>query len=154
VLYAGVMVDTSGAPWLLEYNCRFGDPETQSIMARLQGDLGAVLLGAARGDMPHGALAWDPRAAVCVVVAAAGYPAAPAVGDAIAGLPAHDSDDAVVFHAGTAHEDGALVSAGGRVLGVTALGLTVELARSRAYAIADGVELRGKQLRRDIGLRR
>jgi len=81
VLYAGVMIDRGGAPWLLEYNCRFGDPETQPIMARMRGDLGAVLLGCARGELPAGALAWDPRACVCVVVAAAVIPtrSAPAI---------------------------------------------------------------------------
>jgi phosphoribosylamine--glycine ligase len=151
VLYAGVMVDPAGAPYLLEYNCRFGDPETQPIMARMRGDLGAVLLGAAIGEMPVGALAWDARVAVCVVVAAAGYPEAPRTGDVIGGLEA--LDDVVVFHAGTERRDGALVSAGGRVLGVTALGISVEQARAKAYAAVDRIELAGKQVRRDIGAR-
>jgi phosphoribosylamine---glycine ligase len=152
VLYAGVMVEPSGAPYLLEYNCRFGDPETQPIMARLRGDLGAVLLGAARGEMPVGALAWDARMAVCVVVAAAGYPDAVRTGDPIDGLGAIDSD-VLVFHAGTARRDGQLVSAGGRVLGVTALGISVDQARAKAYAAVDRIELAGKQVRRDIGVR-
>jgi phosphoribosylamine--glycine ligase len=154
VLYAGVMVEPSGAPYLLEYNCRFGDPETQPIMARMRGDLGGVLHGAARGEMPVGALAWDARVAVCVVVAAAGYPDAVRTGDPIGGLPA-DEHDAIVFHAGTARRagDGQLVSAGGRVLGVTALGLGVEQARAKAYAAVDRIELAGKQVRRDIGAR-
>jgi len=153
VLYAGVMVDAAGAPWLLEYNCRFGDPETQPIMARAIGDLGAVLAGAARGELPLGKLAWDPRVAVCVVVAAAGYPEQPRTGDAIGGLPA-DSADVVVFHAGTARDaDGRLVTAGGRVLGVTALGVSVDQARERAYAVVDAIDLAGKQARRDIGAR-
>jgi phosphoribosylamine---glycine ligase len=154
VLYAGVMVEPAGAPYLLEYNCRFGDPETQPIMARMRGDLGAVLLGAARGEMPVGALAWDARMAVCVVVAAAGYPEAPRTGDTIGGLGAIDGD-VIVFHAGTARRvgDGQLVSAGGRVLGVTALGISVEQARSKAYAAVDRIELSGKQVRRDIGAR-
>ncbi len=151
VLYAGVMVDPAGAPYLLEYNCRFGDPETQPIMARMRGDLGAVLLGAARGEMPVGALAWDARVAVCVVVAAAGYPDAPRAGDPIGGLDA--LDDVTVFHAGTARRGDALVSAGGRVLGVTALGIGVEQARAKAYAAVDRIELAGKQIRRDIGAR-
>ena len=151
VLYAGVMVDATGAPWLLEYNCRFGDPETQPIMARAIGDLGAVLLGAARGELPVGALAWDARVAVCVVVAAAGYPGTVRTGDPI-GLPP-PSDDVIVFHAGTATDGDRLVTAGGRVLGVTALGVSVEQARARAYAVADAVQLDGKQLRRDIGTR-
>ncbi|HEY5949116.1 MAG TPA: phosphoribosylamine--glycine ligase [Kofleriaceae bacterium] len=153
VLYAGVMVDAAGAPYLLEYNCRFGDPETQPIMARTVGDLGAVLAGAARGDMPIGKLAWDARVAVCVVVAAAGYPANPRTGDVIGGLD-HVRDDVVVFHAGTAHKDGQLVTSGGRVLGVTALGVSVQQARERAYAVVDAVQLDGKQCRRDIGARR
>jgi phosphoribosylamine--glycine ligase len=152
VLYAGVMVDAAGTPWLLEYNCRFGDPETQPIMARLRGDLGAVLHGAAMGEMPVGALAWDARVAVCVVIAAAGYPGDVRTGDPIEGLPP-PADDTVVFHAGTARRDGAIVSAGGRVLGVTALGVSVDQARAKAYAVADHVELAGKQLRRDIGAR-
>ena len=154
VLYAGVMVEPSGAPYLLEYNCRFGDPETQPVMARLRGDLGAVLLGAARGELPVGSLAWDARVAVCVVIAAAGYPDAVRTGDPIAGLDALEPD-VIVFHAGTARraDDGALVSAGGRVLGVTALGLGLEQARARAYAAVDRIDLPGKQVRRDIGAR-
>ncbi|HEX2686043.1 MAG TPA: phosphoribosylamine--glycine ligase [Kofleriaceae bacterium] len=154
VLYAGVMVEPAGAPYLLEYNCRFGDPETQPIMARMRGDLGGVLHGAARGEMPVGALAWDARVAVCVVVAAAGYPDAARTGDPIGGVLG-DEHDAIVFHAGTARRpgDGQLVSAGGRVLGVTALGLSVEQARAKAYAVVDRIELAGKQVRGDIGAR-
>jgi phosphoribosylamine--glycine ligase len=152
VLYAGVMVDPAGAPYLLEYNCRFGDPETQPIMARMRGDLGAMLHGAARGEMPVGALAWDARVAICVVVAAAGYPADPRTGDPIGGLDA--LDDVVVFHAGTAVKNNQLVTSGGRVLGVTALGISVDQARDKAYAAVERIELDGKQFRRDIGRRR
>ena len=152
VLYAGVMVDGAGTPWLLEYNCRFGDPETQPIMARLRGDLGAVLLGAAKGEMPVGALAWDARVAVCVVVAAPGYPGAVTTGIPIRGLD-QVSDDVIVFHAGTARRGEAIVSAGGRVLGVTALGISIEQARGKAYAAVDVIDLPGKQVRRDIGVR-
>jgi phosphoribosylamine--glycine ligase len=162
VLFAGVMVEPSGAPYLLEYNCRFGDPEIQPLIARMSGDLGAVLLGAARGEMPTGALAWDARVAVCVVVAAAGYPDAPRTGDPIR-IPAMEGEpgdtgsaphSVTVFHAGTARRaDGQLVSAGGRVLGVTALGISVDQARSKAYAVVDQIELAGKQVRRDIGQR-
>ncbi|CAN5505437.1 phosphoribosylamine--glycine ligase [soil metagenome] len=152
VLYAGVMVDGQGTPWLLEYNCRFGDPETQPIMARTIGDLGAVLLSAARGELQHGLLAWDARVAVCVVITAAGYPGTPRTGDAIVlgSVPA----EVEVFHAGTQLQGGTLVSAGGRVLGVTALGISVAQARERAYAVVDAIELPGKQARRDIGARR
>ncbi|MBE7450192.1 MAG: phosphoribosylamine--glycine ligase [Kofleriaceae bacterium] len=154
VLYAGLMIDEGGAPWLLEYNCRMGDPETQPVMARLRGDLGAVLHGAATGALPAGALSWDPRAAVCVVVAAAGYPGTPRTGDPIGGLAAAgDVPDVVVFHAGTARRGDAVVSAGGRVLGVTALGADVDEARARAYAAVERIELPGKQYRTDIGLR-
>lgn len=154
VLYAGLMVDGAGTPWLLEYNCRFGDPETQPVMARLEGDLGAVLAGAAAGAMPAGALAWSPRTAVCVVVAAAGYPEAPRTGDAIGGLDAAAAlDDVVIFHAGTAQQGGAIVTAGGRVLGVTGLGAGVGAARARAYAAIAALHLDGAQFRTDIGLR-
>jgi phosphoribosylamine--glycine ligase len=152
VLFAGIMVDAAGAPYLLEYNCRFGDPEIQPIAARMVGDLGAVLAGAAHGDLPLGKLAWDARVAVCVVVAAAGYPGNVRTGDPIGGLD-HVSDDVVVFHAGTARKDGQLVTAGGRVLGVTALGVSAQQARERAYAVVDAIELEGKQFRRDIGAR-
>ena len=146
VLFAGVMVDQAGAPWLLEYNCRFGDPETQPIMARLQGDLGAVLAGAARGEMPVGGLAWDARVAVCVVIAAAGYPGTVRTGDPIGGLDRIDPE-VIVFHAGTARKGGAVVSAGGRVLGVTALGSSVEQARDKAYRAVDGIDLVGARAR-------
>jgi phosphoribosylamine--glycine ligase len=152
VLYAGVMVDAAGAPWLLEYNCRFGDPETQPIMARMVGDLGEVLLGAAGGALPHGMLTVDARVAVCVVVAAAGYPGTVKTGDAIKNVPT-SNDDVIVFHAGTATKDGELVTAGGRVLGVTALGVSLAQARDRAYAVVDAIDLPGKQVRRDIGAR-
>lgn len=155
VLYAGVMIDAHGAPWLLEYNCRFGDPETQPIMARAVGDVGVALANAARGDLIPGDLAWDPRAAVCVVVAAAGYPGTVRTGDTLRG-PGIDSaspDDVVVFHAGTQRRGNDIVASGGRVLGVTALGETVTRARERAYAVVDAIRLEGKQVRRDIGAR-
>ncbi|HEX5060908.1 MAG TPA: phosphoribosylglycinamide synthetase C domain-containing protein, partial [Kofleriaceae bacterium] len=129
------------------------DPETQPLMARMIGDLGAVLAGAARGEIPVGKLAWDARVAVCVVVAAAGYPGSVRTGDVIGGLDSV-SEDVVVFHAGTARKDGKLVTAGGRVLGVTALGVSVQQARERAYAVVDAVQLEGKQSRGDIGARR
>ncbi|MBX3161971.1 MAG: phosphoribosylamine--glycine ligase [Deltaproteobacteria bacterium] len=153
VLYAGVMIDAAGAPYLLEYNCRFGDPETQPVMARLRGDLGSVLLGAAKGEMPVAALGWDARVAVCVVVAAAGYPSNPRTGDPITGLDTIDRE-VLAFHAGTARAaDGTLVSSGGRVLGVTACGVSVDQARAKAYGAVDAIGLAGKQVRRDIGAR-
>nr|MBP8809074.1 phosphoribosylamine--glycine ligase [Kofleriaceae bacterium] len=151
-LYAGLMVEHDGTPWIIDYNCRFGVPETQPVMARLEGDLGAVLAGAAAGAMPADALTWSSRVAVCVVVAAAGYPEAPRTGDPITGLPPA-GEELVVFHAGTARRDGALVSAGGRVLGVTGLGADLEAARAVAYAAVDAIALDGKQVRRDVGRR-
>jgi phosphoribosylamine--glycine ligase len=153
VLYAGLMVDDAGTPWTLEYNCRFGDPETQPVLARMKGDLGAVLAGAAVGAMPQGLLSWDPRAAVCVVLAAAGYPDTPRTGDPISGLDQVGDGDLVVFHAGTAEKDGRIVTAGGRVLGVTALGDGVEAARRRAYEAVSRIHFAGMQFRRDIGAR-
>lgn len=154
VLYAGLMVDDAGRPWLLEYNCRFGDPETQPVLARLRGPFGEVLASCAAGTMRVGELSWDPRVAVCVVVAAAGYPEAPELGDVIEGAAGDFGDEVMVFHAGTALRDGALVSSGGRVLGVTALGAGVEEARRAAYAAVARIGLRGMQVRRDIGQRR
>ena len=154
VLFAGLMIDRTGTPWLLEYNCRLGDPETQPVMARLAGDLGEVLYGAARGALPVGELRWDARAAVCVVMAAAGYPETPRQGDVITGIDAAEADrDVMVFHAGTARREGALVTAGGRVLGVTALGVDREAARARAYAAVDRIAFAGAHVRRDIGAR-
>jgi phosphoribosylamine---glycine ligase len=153
VLYAGVMVDEDGAPWLLEYNVRFGDPETQPVMARLGGDLGALLAAAAAGALGDQAVDVAPEAAVCVVMAAAGYPEAPRTGDLIAGLDAARAAGALVFHAGTAHKGDALVTAGGRVLGVTATGPTIEDARARAYRAVAQIDFAGAQYRRDIGRR-
>jgi phosphoribosylamine--glycine ligase len=152
VLYAGLVVDESGAPWILEYNCRFGDPETQPVAARLDDDLGAWLRGAARGKLPDGDPSVSPRAAVCVVLAAAGYPGQVSIGDAISGADAQDGD-VVLFHAGTAVVGDRLVTAAGRVLGVTALGDTVADARARAYEAIARVSFDGMQFRRDIGAR-
>jgi phosphoribosylamine--glycine ligase len=153
VLYAGVMIGDDGTPWTLEYNCRFGDPETQPVLARTRGDLGAVLAGAARGAMPGDALDCDARAAVCVVLAAAGYPDTPRTGDVITGVDEAGDHDVVVFHAGTALRDGRLVTAGGRVLGVTALGDDAAAARRRAYDAVSRIHFDGMQFRRDIGMR-
>ncbi len=151
-LYAGLMITRDGAVKTLEFNCRMGDPETQPIVMRLQSDLAQVLLAATRGELDQVQLQWDARVALGVVLAAAGYPMAPRKGDAITGLPA-DAPDAVVFHAGTAEQGGAVVSAGGRVLCATALGASVRDAQARAYALADAVQFDGVQYRRDIGYR-
>jgi phosphoribosylamine--glycine ligase len=151
-LYAGLMITRDGAVKTLEFNCRMGDPETQPIVMRLQSDLAQVLLAATRGELDQVQLQWDARVALGVVLAAAGYPMAPRKGDAITDLPA-DAPDAVVFHAGTAEQDGAVVTAGGRVLCATALGASVRDAQARAYALADAVRFDGVQYRRDIGYR-
>jgi phosphoribosylamine--glycine ligase len=158
VLYAGLMVDREGAPWLLEYNCRFGDPETQPVMVRLRGELAAYLAGAAAGALPRDPFDWDARSAVCVVLAASGYPGEPRIGDAINGLDAlidaEKSGEVWAFHAGTRLEGGRLVTAAGRVLGVTALGDDLEAARRRAYRAIDAVHFEGMHFRRDIGARK
>ncbi len=151
-LYAGLMITPHGRVKTLEFNCRMGDPETQPIMMRLQSNLTQVLLSATRTELDRVALEWDPREALGVVLAAAGYPLNPRKGDAITGLPA-DTADGMVFHAGTAGAADAVRVSGGRVLCVTALAETVALARQRAYALVDGIHFDGMQCRRDIGYR-
>jgi phosphoribosylamine--glycine ligase len=154
VLYAGLMIDPSGTPSVLEYNCRFGDPETEAVALRWQDDPVPWLLGAARGAMPDGAPRISPRAAVCVILAAEGYPGAPRTGDTIGGLDeARGLPDVHIFHAGTRLEGGRLVTAGGRVLAVCALGDDPAAGRARAYQAADRIHWPGAQLRRDIGAR-
>ena len=151
-LYAGLMITPDGRVKTLEFNCRMGDPETQPIMMRLQSDLAQVLLAATRQELDRVSLEWDPRVALGVVLAAAGYPLAPRKGDAITGLPA-DADDGMVFHAGTAERGGAVVTSGGRVLCVTALGPDVRQAQQRAYTLAESIRFDGMQYRKDIGFR-
>jgi phosphoribosylamine--glycine ligase len=151
-LYAGLMITPGGDVKTLEFNCRMGDPETQPIMMRLQSDLAAVLLAAAKQQLAGVELQWDGRCALGVVLAAAGYPLEPRKGDAITALPT-DSADAVVFHAGTAVVNGQLVTSGGRVLCATALGATVREAQAAAYRLVDGLVFDGMQCRRDIGYR-
>ncbi len=153
VLYAGLLVDESGAPWILEYNCRFGDPETQPVVARLEADLGEWLHGAASGRLPDGDIAVSSRAAVCVVLASRGYPGEASIGDPIAGAEQREDGDVILFHAGTAMVGGRLVTAAGRVLGVTALGDSVAEARAAAYQAVAGINFDGMQFRRDIGAR-
>ena len=150
-LYAGLMLTADG-PKVLEYNCRFGDPETQPIMMRLCSDLVALTHAAVRGELAGAALKIDPRPALCVVLAAPGYPAAPRTGDAIAGLDAVDPDTKV-FHAGTCETGGQVRSCGGRVLGVTGLGATLEDARAHVYHRLTTITLDGALYRRDIGRR-
>jgi len=151
-LYAGLMIEPSGAVKTLEFNCRMGDPETQPIMMRLQSDLAEVMLAAAEQRLDEVTLQWDDRVALGVVLAAHGYPLTPRKGDVITALPV-DSADAVVFHAGTAMKDGAVVTSGGRVLCATALGADVADAQKRAYALVAGVAFDGMQYRKDIGYR-
>ena len=151
-LYAGLMITPDGRVKTLEFNCRMGDPETQPIMMRLRSNLAQVLLSATRAELDTVALDWDPRVALGVVLAAAGYPMSPRKGDVITGLPA-DSADAMVFHAGTTDSNGQTVVSGGRVLCVTALADTVAAAQHKAYAVVDGVVFDGMQCRRDIGFR-
>jgi len=151
-LYAGLMIDASGQPRTVEFNCRMGDPETQPIMMRLKSDLFDVLMHATSGTLDQVDLQWDRRVALGVVMAASGYPLAPRKGDAITGLPA-DALDAMVFHAGTAPVDGGVVTSGGRVLCVTALGDSVKVAQQRAYDTLRDIRFDGAQYRRDIGFR-
>jgi phosphoribosylamine---glycine ligase len=151
LLFAGLMLTAAG-PRVLEFNCRFGDPETQVIVPRLDEDLGELLLACATGRLPA-RVRWRPDAAVCVVLASAGYPASSSSGDEIRGLDAAAAAGAIVFHAGTRADGDRVVTAGGRVLGVTALGETPADARARAYAAVERIEFRGAQFRRDIGAR-
>jgi phosphoribosylamine---glycine ligase len=151
-LYAGLMIDKDGHPKTLEFNCRMGDPETQPIMMRLKSDLYEVMLAATSGTLDQVELQWDRRTALGVVVAAGGYPMDPRKGDVIHGLP-KDTDEAVVFHAGTAARNGETVTAGGRVLCVTTLASTVKAAQAHAYEILRGITFEGAQYRRDIGHR-
>ena len=155
VLYVGLMIDPSGAPRVVEFNVRFGDPETQALVVRMEGDLVPLLDAAARGRLDRATpLGWQD-AAVCVVIAAGGYPRAFERGKPISGLEeAEREEGVVVFHAGTRRRaDGRFESAGGRVLGVTARGATLGAARRRAYAACDRIHFDAMQLRRDIAAR-
>ncbi len=151
-LYAGLMIGRDGRPRTLEFNCRMGDPETQPILLRMKSDLVDLLEHALAGTLDRAEVQWDRRTALGVVLAAAGYPDAPRKGDAIERLPA-DTADCVIFHAGTRLVDGRLVTSGGRVLTVTALGDSVHLAQRRAYEAVAQVHFAGMQFRRDIGHR-
>ena len=152
VLYGGLMLTPDRGPMVIEWNCRFGDPETQSILMRLDEDLLPWLAGAAAGAMPAGAPRARPGVATCVVLAAERYPATPRLGDPITGLPA-PAGDLRVFHAGTRRDGDKLVTAGGRVLGVTAHGADLKAARARAYGAIEKIHFDGMHFRRDIGLR-
>ena len=151
-LYAGLMIDKAGNPKTLEFNCRLGDPETQPIMLRLKSDLLALVEHALAGTLDRAAADWDRRPALGVVLAAAGYPDEPRKGDEISGLP-KGTDDCRVFHAGTKLDGKKVVTNGGRVLCVTALGDSLKMARARAYEAADAIRFDGMQYRKDIGHR-
>jgi len=151
VLYAGLMLSSAG-PHVLEFNVRWGDPEAQPLVMRMKSDLVPVLLAAAEGKLHQAQLEWDTRAAVCVVMASGGYPGAYEKGKPIAGLArAAALTDVMVFHAGTTASGGKIVTSGGRVLGVTALGDGIAEARDRAYQAVDLIRWEGAQYRKDIG---
>ena len=151
-LYAGLMIDRQGQPRTLEFNCRLGDPETQPILMRLKSDLATLLDDAIEGRLDRAQVQWDRRTALGVVMAAYGYPEQPRQGDEISGLPP-DAEDAVVFHAGTRLLDSRLLTSGGRVLCVTALGDNLKSARRRAYESLAQIRFEGAQFRSDIGNR-
>ncbi|MDP1596892.1 MAG: phosphoribosylamine--glycine ligase [Methylotenera sp.] len=151
-LYAGLMISPNGDVKTLEFNCRMGDPETQPIMMRLKSDLVALMEHAVNGTLDHAEAEWDRRYALGVVMASANYPEMPRLGDEITGLP-KNLVDAHVFHAGTTLKDGKVVTSGGRVLCVTALGETVKFAQQQAYKILDEIQFNGAQFRTDIGYR-
>jgi phosphoribosylamine---glycine ligase len=148
-LYAGLMLTADG-PRVLEFNCRFGDPETQAIMPRIEGDLAQALLAAAQGDLGEVELNVAETASVTVALAAAGYPEKRDVGTPIEGIEDAEAEGALVFHAGTAVRDGQLVTSGGRILNVTGLGNTLEEARASAYEACERVSFEGARYRRDI----
>ncbi len=150
ILYAGIMV-TAGGPRVLEFNVRFGDPETQPILMRLKSDLLEVCLAVCDGTLEDVTLEWDPRPAVCVVMASGGYPGDYAKGKKITGLDeAEEIEDVIVFHAGTKSENGDVVTNGGRVLGVTALGDGIADAKATAYKAVERIKFDGAYCRRDI----
>lgn len=152
-LYAGLMISADGQPKVIEFNCRFGDPETQPIMLRLRSDLVDLCLAGAEGRLGEKTSEWDPRPSLGVVLAAGGYPGDYTNGEMIHGLPLEEVPDGKVFHAGTRLQDERVVTNGGRVLCVTALGKTVEAAQVRAYDLAKDISWEGCFCRKDIGYR-
>jgi phosphoribosylamine--glycine ligase len=152
VLYAGLMLTPAGI-MVLEFNCRFGDPEPQAVLPLMVGDLADLLAAATRAEVGKCELSWSREAAVCVVMASGGYPGQYAKGYPIDGVEKAEADGAIVFHAGTKAVDGQLVTAGGRVLGVTAMGAGHPAAMERAYAAVGKIAFDGAHYRRDIGRR-
>jgi len=151
MLFPGLMITADG-PKVLEFNCRFGDPETQVLLTRLDSDLVDLLEATIDGRLAHVPARWKPESAVCVILASGGYPGTYASGKPITGLD-RVADDITVFHAGTKRESGELVTAGGRVLGVTALAGDLATAREKAYAAVEGIAFEGRQFRRDIAVK-
>ena len=152
-LYAGLMITADSTPKVLEYNCRFGDPEAQPVLLRLKSDLVALIAAALRGQLDKMTIDWDPRVALGVVMASGGYPGSYSKGYVISGLTSNDDDSQKVFHAGTTERDGQIVTEGGRVLCVTALGKTVISAQTKAYELAQRINWKDVYYRRDIGYR-
>ncbi len=152
-LYAGVMIDANGAPQVLEYNCRLGDPETQPIMMRMRSDLIELCLATLNGTLNTEKIDWDERVALGIVMAAGGYPESYAKGHTITGLSGLDTDNTKIFHAGTQLKNDSIVTSGGRVLCVTALDNTVSEAQQRAYSAAEKISWKDAFYRRDIGYR-
>lgn len=152
-LYAGLMIDSSGASKVIEFNCRFGDPETQPILLRMQSDIVELCQAAIDGKLDQCSSDWDERAAVGIVLAAGGYPGSYNKGDVISGLPETDTEGEKAFHAGTKLNDGQAVTSGGRVLCATALGNTVTEAQQRAYQLAEKIQWDGVFYRNDIAYR-
>lgn len=152
-LYAGLMIGADGAPKVLEFNCRLGDPETQAILPRLKSDLVELCLAASAGRLGQAKAEWDPRVALGVVTAAAGYPAEVRKGDIIRGLEGEFPEPIKIFHAGTKEEGGHILTAGGRVLCVTGLGANVSEAREQVYAALGAIHYEGMFYRADIGRR-
>lgn len=149
-LYAGIILTAEG-PYILEFNARFGDPETQVLMPLIEGDLLAALLACANGKLSANMVTWSSSAAACVILAAAGYPDAPRVGDAIHGVESYEDPDTILFQSGTEVQQGQLTTNGGRVLGITSTGHTIRAALDRAYAAIEEIGFDGMQYRTDIG---
>ena len=152
-LYAGLMIGPDGNPRVLEYNCRFGDPETQPVLARMRSDLTELCLAAFDGSLDSSNVEWDPRAALGVVLASGGYPGSYATGSPISGLDTDFGNDTLVFHAGTREDNGTIVTSGGRVLCVVGLGNSVASAAELAYSSAAHIDWKDVYYRRDIGYR-
>ena len=150
MLFPGLMITPEG-PKVLEFNCRFGDPETQVLMRRLKSDLLDLIEATIDGKLSEVHSIWEDRTAVCIVLASGGYPGLIEKGKVISGLESVGTDPDVVVFQGTALKEGKFVTNGGRVLGITALGSTLEEARVKAYAVADQISFEGKQFRHDIG---